>query len=197
MTEEVCQRCLDPFFTTKGERGTGLGLAMVYGIIQRSHGTIDVASELDKGTTFTIRLPSDTHVPTDSQLPQDTEASDALRILAVDDDAATLRSLGRMLRALGHSVDLAASGGEGLDKFRQEKCDLVLTDRAMPDMNGDQLADAIKELVSDQPVIMLTGLGNMMGTDEKPQGVDLVLGKPVTMDMLRQALLNIQPQAAL
>ena len=93
MTEEVCQRCSDPFFTTKGERGTGLGLAMVYGIIQRSHGTIDVASELDKGTTFTIRLPSDTHVPTDSQLPQDTEASDALRILAVDDDAATLRSL--------------------------------------------------------------------------------------------------------
>ncbi len=86
MTEEVCQRCLDPFFTTKGERGTGLGLAMVYGIIQRSHGTIDVASELDKGTTFTIRLPSDTHVPTDSQLPQDTEASDALRILAVDDE---------------------------------------------------------------------------------------------------------------
>ena len=58
---------------------------MVYGIIQRSHGTIDVASELDKGTTFTIRLPSDTHEPTDSQLPQDTEASDALRILAVDD----------------------------------------------------------------------------------------------------------------
>ena len=87
MTEEVCQRCLDPFFTPKGERGTGLGLAMVYGIIQRSHGTIDVASELDKGTTFTIRLPSDTHVPTDSQLPQDTEASDALRILAVDGDA--------------------------------------------------------------------------------------------------------------
>ncbi|MCS5658659.1 MAG: response regulator [Dehalococcoidia bacterium] len=101
-----------------------------------------------------------------------------------------------MLRALGHSVDLAASG-EGLDKFRQEKCDLVVTDRAMPDMNGDQLADAIKELVSDQPVIMLTGLGNMMGTDEKPQGVDLVLGKPVTMDMLRQALLNIKPQEAL
>ena len=197
MTEEVRQRCLDPFFTTKGERGTGLGLAMVYGIIQRSHGTIDVASELDKGTTFTIRLPSEIHVPTDSQLPQDTESSDALRILAVDDDAATLRSLGRMLRALGHSVELAASGSEGLDRFRESKYDLVVTDRAMPDKNGDQLAEAIKELVSDQPVIMLTGLGNMMGTEEKPQGVDLVLGKPVTMDMLRQALLNIQPQEAI
>ena len=102
-----------------------------------------------------------------------------------------------MLRALGHSVDLAASGGEGLDKFQQEKCDLLVTDRAMPDMNRDQLADSIKELVSDQPVIMLTGLGNMVGTDEKPQGVDLVLGKLVTLDMLRQSLLNIQPQAAL
>ena len=72
-----------------------------------------------------------------------------------------------------------------------------MTDRAMPDMNGDQLADAIKELVSDQPVIMLTGLGNMMGTDEKPQGVDLVLGKPVTTNMLRQTLLNILTQEAL
>jgi CheY-like chemotaxis protein len=92
---------------------------------------------------------------------------------------------------------LAASGGEGLNKFRQEKFDLVVTDRAMPDINRDQLADAIKELASDQPVIMLTGLGNMIGTDEKPQDVDLVLGKPVTMDMLRQALLNIQPQEAL
>jgi signal transduction histidine kinase/ActR/RegA family two-component response regulator len=194
MTEEVRQRCLDPFFTTKGERGTGLGLAMVYGIIQRSHGTIDVASELGKGTTFTIRLPSETHVSTESELSQDTEPSSSLRILAVDDDSATLRSLGRMLRALGHSVELAASGGEGLEKFREEKYDLVVTDRAMPDMNGDQLADAIKEITSHQPVIMLTGLGNMMGTDEKPQGVDLVLGKPVTMDMLRQALLNIQPQ---
>ena len=166
MTEEVRQRCLDPFFTTKGERGTGLGLAMVYGIIQRSHGTIDVASEIDKGTTFTIRLPSETDVSTDSHPPQDAESSDALRILAVDDDSATLRSLGRMLRALGHSVELAASGGEGLEKFREEKYDLVVTDRAIPDMNGDQLAVAIKELVSDQPVIMLTGLGNMMGTDE-------------------------------
>ena len=62
----------------------------------------------------------------------------------MDDDSATLRSLGRMLRALGHSVDLDTSGGEGLDKFRQEKFDLVVTDLAMPDMNGDQLADAIK-----------------------------------------------------
>ena len=197
MTEEVRQCCLDPFFTAKGERGTELGLAMVYGIIQRSHGTIDVASEIDKGTTFTIRLPSETDVSTDSHPPQDAKSSDALRILAVDDDSATLRSLGRMLRALGHSVELAASGGEGLEKFREEKYDLVVTDRAMHDINGDQLAVAVKELVSDQPVIMLTGLGNMMGTDERPRGVDLVLGKPVTMDMLRQALLNIQPQEAL
>ena len=102
-----------------------------------------------------------------------------------------------MLRALGHSVELADSGSDGLEKFWEEKYGLMVTDRAMPDINGDQLTDSIKGLVSDQPVIMLTEMGNMMGTDETPQGVGLVLGKPVTMDRFRQALLNIQTQEAL
>ena len=80
-----------------------------------------------------------------------------------------------------------------MEKFREGNYDLVVTDRAMPDMNGDQMASAIKELASSQRVIMLTGLGDMMGTVDTPQGVDLVLGKPVTMSVLRQALLNIGP----
>ena len=165
---------------------------MVYGIILRSHGTIDVDSELGKGTTFSIRLRSETQVSTESELAQNT-ASSSLHILAVDDNSAALGTLGRMLRALGHTVDLATGGIQGLEKFREGNYDLVVTDRAMPDMNGDQMASAIKDLASSQRVIMLTGLGDMMGTVDTPQGVDLVLGKPVTMSVLRQALLNIGP----
>ena len=165
---------------------------MAYGIILRSQRTIDVDSELGKGTTFSIRLRSETNASTESELAQNTTSS-PLHILAVDDNSAALGTLGRMLRTLGHTVDLATGGIQGLEKFREGNYDLVVTDRAMPDMNGDQMTPAIKELSASQRVIMLTGLGDMMGTVDTPQGVDLVLGKPVTMSILRQALLNIGP----
>lgn len=192
MTEEVRQRCLDLFFTTKGDRGTGLGLAMAYGIIQRSQGAIDVDSEVGKGTTFTIRLQAEAQVSAESELAQ-TTALNSLHILAVDDNSAALGTLGRMLRTLGHTVELATGGIQGLEKFREGNYDVVLTDRAMPDMNGDQMASAIKELSSSQRVIMLTGLGDMMGTVDRPQGVDLVLAKPVTLSALREAFLDVGP----
>ena len=192
MTEEVRQRCMDPFFTTKGERGSGLGLAMVYGIIQRNRGTIDVASELGKGTRFTIRLPPGTAAETEFELPESTKPPSILHILAVDDDQEAQRTLARLMRAMGHSIDLATDGHQALAMFRSGKYDLVVTDRAMPDMNGDQLAAAIKDLVPDQLVIMLTGFGEIMSsTGENPPGVDLVMSKPITLADLRDALLKL------
>ena len=137
-------------------------MAMVYGIIQRSQGTIDVASEVGKGTRFTFRLPLGTAAETEFELPGSTKPTSILHILAVDDDPEAQRTLARLLRAMGHSIDLATDGHQALEKFRVEKYDLVVTDRAMPDMNGDQLAGAIKALVPEQLVIMLTGFGEIM-----------------------------------
>ena len=192
MTEEVRQRCMDPFFTTKGERGSGLGLAMVYGIVQRSRGQIDLDSELGKGTRFTIRIPASTLAATETQPVGTSKLSRSLHILAVDDDSTGLQALTTAVCAIGHTVDNATNGREGLEKFRSGNYDLVVTDRAMPEMNGDQLAAAIKELAPDKQVIMMTGFGDIMGdTGEKPPGVDLVLSKPVSLAILREALLKV------
>ena len=193
MPEEVRQRCMDPFFSTKGERGSGLGLAMVYDTIQRAEGTIDINSEVDKGTTFTIRLPAAEAVGVESGLAPPSDPLRSLHILGVDDEPSGLQSLTRLLRAAGHTIDTATNGREGLEKFRAGEYDLVVTARAMPEMNGDQLAAAVKELAPDNPVIMMTGFGDIMeATGERPSGVDLVVSKPVTLATLRDAVSKVR-----
>jgi PAS domain S-box-containing protein len=190
MTEEVHRRCLEPFFTTKGDGGTGLGLSMVYGIIQRHEGTIDIQTQLNKGTTFILALPAygrpqapvKTAVPAPTPLP-------SKRVLLVDDEEVVRKVLNEYLIHDGHVVELAANGKDGLDKFRHGRFDVVILDRAMPDMSGDQVGAAIKHSSPNVPVIMLTGFGSMMeAADEKPVGVDFVVNKPVTIDTLRKAI---------
>ena len=193
MTEEVRRRCLEPFFSTKGERGTGLGLSMVYGIVQRHEGTIDIQSEVGKGTRFIISLP---HRAVKPQVPQreeqTTKPARSLRVLVVDDEPMVRKIIGEYLKVDGHIVEIANDGRAGLEKFRSGLFDLVLVDRAMPDMSGDQVASAIKSASPTMPVVMLTGFGAMMdAADEKPADVDLVIAKPVTIAGLRLALAKV------
>ncbi len=189
MTEEVRRRCLEPFFTTKGKAGTGLGLSMIYGIIQRHQGTIDIETEVGKGTTFIIRLPVQTAPPRSEPKAQPVDLVQPLRVLVVDDEAVVRKIVGEYLKLDGHSVEAVDSGRDGLEKFRNSRFDLVLLDRAMPDMSGDEVAAAIKTANPTMPVVMLTGFGSMMdAADEKPAGVDFIVGKPVTINALRAAL---------
>ena len=189
MTEEVRRRCLEPFFTTKGQNGTGLGLSMVYGILQRHQGTVDIETEIGKGTTFIIRLPVHTAQPQSEPPPTPTITVEHLRVLVVDDEVLVRKIIGDYLNGDGHIVEAANSGHEALEKFRNSRFDIVLLDRAMPDMSGDQVAAAIKSINPAVPVIMLTGFGSMMDdANEKPAGVDFIVGKPVTIPALRAAL---------
>ena len=189
MTEEVRARCLEPFYTTKGERGTGLGLSMVYGIVQRHQGTIDIRSEVDKGTTFIIRIPQQTVTPRAESPAPAVMPRQQLHVLLVDDEVMVRKIIGEYLKIDGHIVEAAEGGRDGLEKFRNGRFDLVVLDRAMPDMNGDQVAAAIRSANPTVPVVMLTGFGAMMeDTGEKPTAVDFVVGKPVTMSDLRTAV---------
>ncbi len=207
MTDEVRRRCLDPFFTTKGVNGTGLGLSMVHGIARRHGGALEIETAWGHGTTMRLALPgcaSQQRSAPESVEPMTAEASAPgprpLRVLVVDDEPAVRAVLTAYLASYGFTAETAVNGHEGLLRFREARAtvdntgrtagfDVVLTDRAMPEMNGDHLARAIKQIDAAVPVVMLTGFGDMLNAlDQKPSGVDEVLGKPVGHAALRETL---------
>ncbi|HUI05905.1 MAG TPA: response regulator [Verrucomicrobiae bacterium] len=195
MTPETRERCLEPFFTTKGEHGTGLGLSIVYGIIQRHGGSLDIQSEWGQGSTFIVRLPVHADQPLRSPEPQSVAQADPLQVLVVEDDALIREIEAEYLVCDGHAVETAASGGEGLKKFYSKRFDLVLSDRAMPEMNGDQLAGVIKTMSPDTPVILVTGFADALdGSGARPASVDQVLAKPFTHEALRKAVAMAAPK---
>ena len=189
MTESVRQRCLEPFFSTKGERGTGLGLSMVYGIVERHRGKLEIESAAGQGTTFIIRLPQAESSPVPAPAAPGARSQSSLNVLIVDDEPRVLEVVSAYLRFDGHSVSTAASGREALEKFRRNQFDLVVLDRVMPEMSGDQTARFLKQMNQDIPVIMLTGFGALIEvTGSQPEAVDVVLSKPITLDALRRTI---------
>ena len=195
MDEDTRRRCLEPFFTTKGERGTGLGLAMVYGVAQRHHAEVAIDSAPGRGTTmalvFKIAAAPATEVQPVATLPEVPEPQISLRILVVDDDPVLLRSLREVLEAEGHSVTTANGGDEGIEAFKSDGggFSVVITDLGMPRVDGRQVATAVKGVSAATPVIMLTGWGRRLAADdEKPANVDCMLSKPPQLRELRAAL---------
>jgi len=207
MDEATRRRCLEPFFTTKGERGTGLGLAMVYGVMQRHNGEIEIESTAGEGTT--MRLSFDEHktgVDGLVALASATETMPArLRILVIDDDPLVTKSLRDTLEADGHLVTITNGGQEGIDVFGRmaegaAKFAVVITDLGMPYVDGRKVASAIKAASPSTPIIMLTGWGQrLVAEGDIPPHVDRVLNKPPKLRELRTALVEVMngaPQSA-
>jgi signal transduction histidine kinase/ActR/RegA family two-component response regulator len=192
MTEDVRQRCLEPFFSTKGEKGSGLGLAMVYGIIRRLRGTIDITSAVGVGTTFSIRLPIQAEAETGTEHDGHNMDGVRLQVLVVDDDPLVGRVTGEYLRVAGHSVEVVGSAAEAIKRFNPERVHLVVTDHGMPHMTGRQLAGVIKKVSPETPVLLLTGGDQLEPEDTVSQAVDAELSKPLTMGALRQALSTLR-----
>jgi CheY-like chemotaxis protein/anti-sigma regulatory factor (Ser/Thr protein kinase) len=185
MDEVVRQHCLEPFFTTKGANGTGLGLAMVYGIIQRHSGAVELESQPQVGTTFTLSFPV-AGLVTDQTPETKATIGRPLRVLVVDDEPVLCQLLFEYLKSDWHTVETATSATQALEKFRLGSFDLVITDRLMPEMSGDDLAAAIKAMAPQQPVVMVTGFVN---DDElSDSGGNIVLSKPISLLSLRQAI---------
>ncbi len=190
MTEEVRRRCLEPFFTTKGERGTGLGLAMVYGVVQRHGGQLEIESAPGQGTTVRIHLPSTPPpAPAAPAAAAPPSAQRPLRVLVVDDEPLVRAVLTEYLTGDGHQVTTAANGAEALALFRAGTFDLVITDLAMPGLTGDRLAAAIKALAPHTPVVLSSGFGDSVQAPAgRPLNVDARLDKPAKLDALRQVI---------
>jgi signal transduction histidine kinase/CheY-like chemotaxis protein len=188
MSEEVKNKCLEPFYTTKGESGTGLGLSLVYGIVKRHGGVLDVSSELGKGTTFTMRFPV-TQGICEIKIPAGGgRLIRSLSVLYVEDNPKVREVMMDYLTKDGHRVKTAVNGIEALQIFYEEKdCfDLVLTDHAMPQLGGEQLAKAIRSIAPDQPIIMLSGTSSVV--ERKSEHINIMLTKPITLEDLRKAL---------
>jgi CheY-like chemotaxis protein/anti-sigma regulatory factor (Ser/Thr protein kinase) len=202
MDEHTRQRCLEPFFTTKGERGTGLGLAMVYGAIQRHSADIEIESTLDRGTTvrLTFALPTATVSHAGSSVSAIEVPS--MRILIVDDDPLILKSLRDTLEADGHVVTAADGGKAGIDTFLSAQSagtpfQVVITDLGMPYVDGRKVAASVKAAASGTVVLMLTGWGQRLVMDgDVPPHVDSVLSKPPKLRELRETLARQRLHAA-
>ncbi|MDC8756109.1 ATP-binding protein [Janthinobacterium fluminis] len=201
MDDSTRRRCLEPFFTTKGERGTGLGLAMVYGMMERHGAHIDIRTAPQQGTTVSLRflLPSEA-----AELAQPAGAyaiSTSLRILLVDDDPMVLKALRDILEIDGHRVVAADGGQAGIDTFRAaqqqgEAFALVITDLGMPYIDGRKVAAAVKQIAPQTPLIMLTGWGQrLVPESDNLVQVDCVLSKPPKLRELRCALTQLFEKA--
>jgi PAS domain S-box-containing protein len=192
MNEEVRERVFEPFYTTKGVKGTGLGLAVSYGILERHQGMISVDSKVGKGTTFSIDLPVAT--PGDS-LPEEEKPEaqvSSLSVLVIDDEDFVRETLADMLTELDHKVVTVCGGREALEKVATGKFDLVFTDLAMPEMDGWETARAIRKRRPELPVVLVTGYG---ATAQPPSGeLDLVagiIGKPFDFDQVTSTIARV------
>ncbi len=200
MDDDTRRRCFEPFYTTKGERGTGLGLAMVYGMIQRHSAELSIDSAPGNGTTVRLTFASFTSsVATTTRFPAPRIPTRQLRILLVDDDPLLTRSLKDTLQEDGHLVTVANGGQAGIDKFktahaRGEFFDITVTDLGMPHVDGRIVAATIKAVSPKCPVILLTGWGQrLIAENDLPQHVDKVLSKPPRLHELRSAFAEFAP----
>ena len=193
MDKETQARIFDPFYSTKGDAGTGLGLSQVYGFSQRSHGTISVESKPGKGTLFNLYFPRVLDVVRQDDAKQDKEAElvakKAYSILVVDDEDALAELNAEIIENAGYEVKVSHDAAEALVMLKSQSFDLVFSDVVMPGMNGYELASKIRRDYPDTKVIISSGYDESIRFDGVKEGVcDKILEKPVSRVRLLESL---------
>jgi CheY-like chemotaxis protein len=198
MEEAVLARIFEPFYTTKlAGDGTGMGLAVVHGIVTSHGGAIAADSTPGHGATFTIYLPQIQDAGTDELQPEAPLSQGRGQILFVDDEETLARLGQRMLERLGYRVVAVTSSIAALNTFRRtpEAFDLVVTDQTMPQMTGEVLARELRQIRADIPIILCTGFSHVIDADKAAaQEIDAFLLKPLIAKDLGLAIQEVLSQ---
>jgi len=200
MSEEIIGKIFDPYFSTKEQgKGTGLGLAVVYGIVKEHGGNIKVYSEIGKGSTFDIYLPSKKKTnSTESISSAESYQGGIERILLVDDEESVVNLEKLMLERIGYKVTSRLHSKEALAAFKASpfSFDLVVTDMSMPSISGDILAQKIKSIRSDVPIIICTGFSERIREENiRKIGIDGLLMKPIVRADLAKTVRKVLDEA--
>lgn len=198
MDEATLERIFEPFFTTKAvNKGTGMGLSVVHGIVKDHDGEILVSSELGKGSSFHVYLPAVKLQHTaNAEEPKPIEGGQE-SLLIVDVEKAIVSLVAEMLDELGYEIDVHSSSSEALEAFRQQPndFDLVISDLTMPGMTGLELSLQLQEIRSGTPVMIMTGYGDKLTDDtQKRYYINKVIGKPVEIRDMASAIREVLDQ---
>ncbi len=192
ISPEIMDKIFEPYFSTKrGGDGTGLGLAVVHGIVTQCNGQITVKSSKDTGTEFTVYFPEYIKEKENTDVTINGTAGQGQKIIFIDDEDALVELGESMLEKLGYNSVAMKSGLEALKIIQKApfEFDIVITDMTMPDIQGSQLARKIKKIRPDLPVILSTGFSNITDSENaSPTGIDAVIAKPFTMNSLARAI---------
>jgi signal transduction histidine kinase len=194
MTEEVRARIFEPFFTTKGVQGTGLGLFVSYGIIERHAGRIFADTSRGRGTTFTVELPYVEPPPQAAAAcagRAPAARAGALSVLVVDDEEHVRGTLAEMIESLGHAVAVADGGRAALSALDAGRFDLVLTDLSMPGMDGWEVAREVRRRSPGTRVAVVTGYGRDATRAQADAPADLVISKPFNFAQVEEVLAQL------
>ncbi len=199
MSPEVVARSQEPLFTTKGEKGTGMGLAIANSIVQSYGGTLRVESELGKGTSVILSLRRGKSASgTEGRAipaPENRETvGSQIRILVIDDEPLIANLFKWILQDMGHQVTAVTDPKEVPSLVSTNGFDLVVSDLSMPDVTGDRLAKSLREIAPQTRFILATGFGDLLHAhSETLEGVDLILPKPASREDLVRALNSLFP----
>jgi CheY-like chemotaxis protein len=188
----VRARIFEPFFTTKGVHGTGLGLFVSYGIVEHHGGHISAASQPGRGTTFTIDLPhaeaARDEAPSQRPSPERQTPARTLSVLVVDDEEHVRETLAEMVEVLGHNVRRADGGRAALNALTESEFDLVFTDLSMPEMDGWEVARAVRRQSPRTRIAVVTGYGRDAARTQGDAPADTVIGKPFDFAQVEEVL---------
>jgi PAS domain S-box-containing protein len=200
MSPDIIARIFEPFYTTKGERGTGLGLSASHGIIENHSGDINVISQPGKGTRFEIILPLYEASSAVATVPSASVGNaKPARVLVVEDEENVRVLLNDAFRAEGHDVTEATTGAEALKCLDKREFDLMVCDLGLPELSGLHVARWVKEFRPDLPVIIATGYAEMIAEEDYTKArIDDVIRKPYALpDVLRRAHAVLAAQSEL